>query len=437
MKQDASICVDYVARVEGQGSLDIKVSGGKVEYAKFGIFEPPRFFEAFLVGRRCDEVHELTSRICGICPVAHQLTALRAVENALGIEVSQQTRDLRRLFALSAHISSHVLSLYFLSAPDYFGHESIIPMARSNPDIFKRALVLKKVGNDLTELIGGRSVHPISAVVGGFTALPDRDGLRAIGARLIEAKGDALRDVELFNNLEIPPFERRCEHVALRSDSEYAVNEGKLVSTDGLNMAESEYRKHIGEKQIPHSTAKHTYVKNRSSIMVGPLPRVNLNFDKLSPDARKVAKEIGFQPPVFKPYMSIVARALEVVNAIDECIGIIDRLKPKQEDISFEMKAGEGAAITEAPRGALYHYYKFDREGKVEKADIVTPTAHYAYNVERDLHELVPNLLDQPLEEATLKCEMLVRAYDPCISCSAHFVKLKVEKSQPRSARKR
>lgn len=167
--------------------------------------------------------------------------------------------------------------------------------------------------------------------------------------------------------------------------------------------------------------------------MVGPLPRVNLNFDKLSPDARKAANQIGFQPPVFKPYMSIVARVLEVVNAIDESIAIIDRLKPKQEELSFEIKAGEGAAITEAPRGILYHYYKFDKEGKVEKADIVTPTAHYAYNVERDLYELVPNLLDQPLEEATLKCEMLIRAYDPCISCSTHLAKLKIENKPERS----
>jgi len=429
MRQHTSIFVDYVARVEGQGSLDIKVSGGKVEYAKFSVYEPPRFFEAFLVGRRCDEVHELTSRICGICPVAHQVTALRAVENALGIEVSQQTRDLRRLLALSAHISSHVLNLYFLAAPDYFGYESIIPMARHNSDIFRRALALKKVGNDLTELIGGRSVHPISAIVGGFTALPDRDSLKTIGARLVEAKEYALKDVELFNNLKIPSFERRCEHVALRSDSEYAVNEGRLASTDGLNVAERDYRKYIAERQVPHSIAKHSYVKNRSSIMVGPLPRVNLNFDKLSPDAQDAAKQIGFRPPVFKPYMSIVARALEVVNAIDESIRIIDRLDLEEEKPSFEIKAGEGAAITEAPRGILYHYYKFDREGKVEKADIVTPTAHYAYNIEKDMYELVPNLLDQPLEEATLKCEMLVRAYDPCISCSAHFVKLKVEKT--------
>ena len=429
MRQHTSIFVDYVARVEGQGSLDIKVSGGKVEYAKFSVYEPPRFFEAFLVGRRCDEVHELTSRICGICPVAHQITALRAVENALGIEVSQQTRDLRRLLALSAHISSHVLNLYFLAAPDYFGYESIIPMARHNSDIFRRALALKKVGNDLTELIGGRSVHPISAIVGGFTALPDRDSLKTIGARLVEAKEYALKDVELFNNLKIPSFERRCEHVALRSDSEYAVNEGRLASTDGLNVAERDYRKYIAERQVPHSIAKHSYVKNRSSIMVGPLPRVNLNFDKLSPDAQDAAKQIGFRPPVFKPYMSIVARALEVVNAIDESIRIIDRLDLEEEKPSFEIKAGGGAAITEAPRGILYHYYKFDREGKVEKADIVTPTAHYAYNIEKDMYELVPNLLDQPLEEATLKCEMLVRAYDPCISCSAHFVKLKVEKT--------
>jgi len=238
-----------------------------------------------------------------------------------------------------------------------------------------------------------------------------------------------LKDVELFNNLKIPSFERRCEHVALRSDSEYAVNEGRLASTDGLNVAERDYRKYIAERQVPHSIAKHSYVKNRSSIMVGPLPRVNLNFDRLSPDAQDAAKQIGFRPPVFKPYMSIVARALEVVNAIDESIRIIDRLDLEEEKPSFEIKAGGGAAITEAPRGILYHYYKFDREGKVEKADIVTPTAHYAYNIEKDMYELVPNLLDQPLEEATLKCEMLVRAYDPCISCSAHFVKLKVEKT--------
>jgi coenzyme F420-reducing hydrogenase alpha subunit len=320
-----------------------------------------------------------------------------------------------------------VLNLYFLAAPDYFGYESIVPMARENPEFVSRALRLKKIGNDLTELIGGRSVHPISAVVGGFTSIPSKESLHAIRKRLMEAKKEVLRDVELFAGLNLLTFERICEHVALRNEHEYAINEGRLVSTEGLDIGEEGYRKFMVEKQVSYSTAKHSYIKAKRPFMSGPLPRVNLNFDKLSYDTRKAANTIGFNPPVFKPFFSIIARTLEVLNAIDESIQIIDRLPLREEDLSFEIGAGTGAAITEAPRGILYHCYEFDKEGKVKKADIVTPTAHWARNVEEDLAMLVPSLLNQGREAATLKCEMLVRAYDPCISCATHRVRLEVK----------
>jgi len=418
---EKTVQVDYIARVEGQGALNIRITeDGKIEELKFRIYEPPRFFEAFLIGRKYDEVMELVSRICGICPVAHQITALRAVENAFGIEPSEQTIDLRKLIAISAHIQSNVLSMYFLSLPDLMGYESIIAMTKDHMKLVKRGLKLKKLGNNLTDLIGGRAVHPVTMVVNGFTALPSRNKMQGIRKRLVEAKQDAFDTVDLFSELEIPDFARKCEHVAVSDPKEYAINHGRLKSTEGLDIDEMEYRDYISEKQVSYSTAFHSYVKNRDSFMVGPLPRVNINFDQLSPDAKDAAKRSGVKFPNFNPFVSHLARAVELVHDIDECIKIIDRVPLREERREIKCRAGFGAAITEAPRGSLYHSYDLDNNGIVRGADIVPPTAHNAYNIEKDLNEFVQTILDLPLDEITLKCEMLIRAYDPCISCSTH-----------------
>lgn len=424
MSQEREIQVGYIARVEGQGSLEIKVASGNIEELRFGIFEPPKFFEAFLIGRHCSEAHELTSRICGICPVPHQITALRAVENAVGVRVSDQTRDLRKLMNYGSHIQSHILNLYFLAAPDYLGYESLFAMVKDHLGIIKRALKLKKLGNDLVELIGGRAIHPVSAVLNGFTCIPGKEGMGLMRKRLLDAKQDACDTVRFVSSLNIPEFVRKSEHVALSSSGEFAINEGLLVSTEGLRDEEENYRDHFKESQVDYSWSKHSEVVGRSSFLVGPLARVNLNFDRLSHDARKLAKEIGFGVPSFNPFMSHMARALEVVNAIDDCVEIIDRVPLREEDGSYEIRSGRGCAVTEAPRGVLYHSYEIGEDGVIRKADIVTPTAENARNIENDLRQLVPAIANLSDEEATLRCEMLVRAYDPCISCSVHYVNL-------------
>jgi coenzyme F420-reducing hydrogenase alpha subunit len=424
MSREREIKVGYLSRVEGQGSLEIKVSSGNIKELRLEIFEPPKFFEAFLVGRHCSEVHELTSRICGICPVPHQITALRAIENAMGIQISEQTRKLRRIMNYGCHIASHILSLYFLAAPDYLGCESVFAMVKDYFPIVKRALQLKKLGNDLVELIGGRTIHPVSAVVNGFTKIPEREDMRQMRQRLVDAKQDAADTTKFIASLNVPQFVRKCEHVALSNPEEFAVNEGLLASTEGIMVEEEKYREYVRELQVDYSWAKHSEIVGRGAFLVGPLARVNLNFDKLSHDSKKLAQEIGFEVPNFNPFMSHVARALEVVNAIDDCVKTIDEVPLKEEDRSYEIGAGTGYAITEAPRGLLYHSYEVGEDGAVKKADIVTPTAHNARNMENDLRELVPTIADLPDEEATLKCEMLIRAYDPCISCSVHYVNL-------------
>ena len=421
-QETKTIEVNYIARVEGRGALNISVTKeGKVQDLRFRIYEPPRFFEAFLVGRRYTEMMELTSRLCGICPVAHQITALRAVENAIGLEPSEQTIDLRKLLAISAHIQSNVLSMYFLSLPDLFGYESALAMAKDHLDVVKRGLKLKKLGNDISDIIGGRAVHPVTAVVGGFTAIPSKNKLQVIRKRLVEAKKDASDTIDLFSKVEIPQFVRKCEHIAISDSKSYAINIGRLRSTEGLNIHESEYRDYFSEKQVPYSTALHSQLKTRDSFMVGPLPRVNLNFGQLSSDAKEAMKRSGVKFPNFNPFVSHLARAIEVVHCIDESIEIIDRLTLKEEEKrEIACRAGFGAAITEAPRGSLYHSYLLDNNGIVRKADLVPPTAHNANNVEKDMHEFLLTMLDEPVEEIKRKCEMLVRAYDPCISCSTH-----------------
>jgi coenzyme F420-reducing hydrogenase alpha subunit len=422
VRDSRTVKVDYIARVEGQGALDITVDKDACD-VKLKIFEPPRFFEAFLEGRSYDEVHELTSRICGVCPVAHQITSLRAVENALALEVSQQTRDLRKILALSAIVNSHVSSLYMFSVPDYFGKGSVLALRERHPQLVKRALRLRKLANDIGDAIGGRAVHPVYAVVKGFTCVPSRETISGLKERLRDARKDSVESARLFGGLDYPNLAGGTEQLAISERGSYAINEGMIRSTGGLLAPQANYRDHIREEQIPYSYAKGSTLGAARTFLVGPLARFNINFDRLSDGARAIAGEMGFAPPRYNPFDSLMARALEVVHSIDESIELMDRLPLREENTVHSIEPAAvrvGSALTEAPRGTLYHSFRFDKDARVEYADIVTPTDHNVKNIEKDLRELVSRYRDLPSKELTLMCEMLVRAYDPCISCSVH-----------------
>jgi len=415
------IKVDYLARVEGEGGIVVKVVDGAVQDIRVNIWEPPRFFQGFLVGRRYEDVPDITARICGICPVAHLMASTQAIEDAFGIVPSPQTARLRTLLTLSQYIQSHTLHIYMLQLPDYLGYESAIAMASEYGPVVKRALRMKKVGNDFTALIGGREIHPVTSVVNGFTRVPTKAELLEMRSKLTSIKEDALATVKLVSSLKLPDFEPDTEHVALYDPDSYPVNGRRLRSTKGLDIDVSEYRSHIKERQVAHSNTLHSYIEGRGSFLVGPLARLNLNHERLSEDAQKALASTELKLPCFNPFAGIVARAVEIVHAIDESVRIIDSLDPMPEPPgAVAPKAGTGYGVSEAPRGTLYHSYRFDSEGAVSKADIVAPTSHNLSNMEKDLWAFVPSTLHMTQQEAELKCEMVIRNYDPCISCSCH-----------------
>jgi coenzyme F420-reducing hydrogenase alpha subunit len=310
-----------------------------------------------------------------------------------------------------------------LVLPDYLGYDSIISMLSKHRQIVERVLKMKTIINRITAAVGGQPLHPRTLIVGGFTKVPERETLVKLAQELKRIKEDALETVYFFSKLSLPEFNRRAIHIALRNNSEYPVNEGKLVSTEGLNIEETEYREHFREIQVPWANAKYSVVTDTIPFAVGALARLNLNFDLLSPDAKNIAKEVDYQIPNFNPFSISKAQAIEIVNGIDICLELLNKLRPKMEKISYKVRAGEGSAITEAPRGSLYHSYRINRDGKVERADIVTPTAHNAFNIEKDLRALLPRVSYMEEEKLTLICENLIRSYDPCFSCSVHIIK--------------
>ncbi len=421
--------VCYLARVEGQADIKVEVTSTGDVKAQFAVFEPIRFIEAFLEGREYYEAHEIASRICGICPIAHQMTALRAVENALNVEVTSQTIALRRLLALSGWIQSHTLSLYFLTLPDYLGFGSVMDVANEYMDSVKQALRLKKLGNDLSEIVGGRAVHPISAVFGGFSKAPRKEDLAEIRQRSQREKEDIWDTVDLFRSFDYPEIDRKTELVAISSDEEYAVNEGRLKSTNGLNLSERQYRVYVQEKEVPYSNAKKSFINDRD-FLSGPIARVSINYEQLTSDAKKAAKLLNLNLPCCNPFANIKARVVELVYALDEINRIVDVLKLDYSEQPMKAEKGnscEGFALTEAPRGLLYHSYKLDSSGLVKKADIVPPTAHNSASIEASLRGLAPKLLEKK-QDLKLGCEKLLRAYDPCISCSVHVSKVNASK---------
>ncbi len=423
------IRVDALARVEGEGALYVRVKGDRVEDVRLRIYEPPRFFEAFLRGRSFVEAPDITARICGICPVAYQMSAATAMEDACGVRVEGPLRLLRRLLYCGEWIESHALHVFLLHAPDFLGYESAIEMAHDHPEWVQKGLQLKKVGNELLTLLGGREIHPINPRVGGFYRAPTRQELLEMKERLEWAREAAYETVRWVAQFEFPDFEQDYEFVALRHPDEYAILDGRIVSNKGLDIAISEYDEHFEEEQVPHSNALHSRIKGRGAYFVGPLARFNLNFDKLSPLAQQAAREVGFLPECRNPFQSIVARAVEILYACDEALLLIEPYEePEEPFIAIESRAATGYGCTEAPRGILYHRYTLDADGTIRDAKIVPPTSQNQARIEQDLREFVARHLELPEEELQWKCEQAVRNYDPCISCATHFLCLEIER---------
>jgi len=429
------IKVDWLARVEGEGAIDVEVEDGQVTRVQFAIFEPPRLFEAFLVGRTPDEVLDFVPRICGICPVAYQMSAAHAIEYAFGITVEGQLRALRRLLYCGEWIESHTLHVLMLAAPDFLGYDSVIGLAQDYPQQAHEALELKRLGNDIVETMGGREIHPVSVRTGGFYRVPTPGELRPLGERLRSARAWAERLVQWVAKLDLPAFPRDIEFVSLRHPDEYPMNEGRVVSSRGLDISMHEYDRYFEEIQVPYSTALQSVIRGRGAYFVGPLARVNLSFDRLCPQAQAAAAATGISFPSSNPFHSIVARALEVLHCVVEAEQIIASYQqPAEPYVRFSPRAAAGEAITEAPRGMLYHRYQFDEHGYVQSARIVPPTAQNQRQIEDDLRHYVPRVINLPLEQATRRAEAAVRNYDPCISCSTHLLRLSnkaVQKLQP------
>ena len=426
-----SIRVKALARVEGEGALRLSMRGRKVENLELEIYEPPRFFEAFLRGRDYQEVPDITARICGICPVAYQMGSCHALESAMGVfdHVDPAIRALRNVLYCGEWIESHVLHMFLLHLPDFLGFESAISMAADHGDLVKRSLRIKKVGNDLLAMLGGRAVHPVGVCVGGFYRAPDVESVAKL-ARELRVCLDEMCDITTFlaENIKYPDLERDYEFVSLCSEDEYPMNLGRIRSNKGLNVDQEEFGRAIEERQVPHSTSMHSVVKGRGPYLVGPLARLNLNSKKLLPRAAellpKVCKAIGKKLPWRNNYHSLLARGLEVVHALELAADLLDDYTPPvRVRVPIVRRAGVGGHGTEAPRGLCWHEYRTDGEGTIVSARIIPPTTQNYATIEADLRVLAPQVADLSDEDAALRCEHLIRNYDPCISCSVHFLK--------------
>jgi len=419
-----TIKVDYLARVEGEGAFKIVVRDGAIQSAELRIFEPPRFFEALLRGRDCAEAPDITARICGICPIAYQMSSVHAIEAALGVTVDGPLRALRRLIYCGEWIESHTLHIYMLHAPDFLGYDGAVDMARDHADVVRRGLELKKVGNEILTRLGGREIHPINVRVGGFYRTPRRRELEPLAERLKWARDAALETVRWVAEFDFPDRERDYTCVALRHPAEYPFNEGRIVSTGGLDIGAAQYDEHFEESHVERSTALHSRLRDGGSYLVGPIARYNLNFDRLSPLAQQAAHEAGLGRTTANPYQSIVVRAVEVLQACEDGLQIIDAYQqPDRPSVEIEPCAGVGAAATEAPRGLLYHRYRLSADGSIAEANIVPPTSQNQASIEEDLVEYVGGFLDSSDEVVQHRCEQTIRNYDPCISCATHFLR--------------
>jgi coenzyme F420-reducing hydrogenase alpha subunit len=427
---ERNLVTEYLARVEGEGAMEVRLRDGRVEDVKLRIYEPPRFFEAFLRGRSYTEVPDITARICGICPVAYQTSSMAAMEDACGVTVPAAIRDLRRLLYCGEWIESHALHVFMLHAPDFLGYASGFEMARDHRELVESALRLKKAGNTLMTVVGGREIHPINVRVGGFYRAPTRAELSPVVEQLKEAREFAIEAVAWTASLPCPDFEEDFEFVALRHPDVYAIEAGRLVSSSGLDIAPGEYEEHFAEEHVPHSTALHSRMRDTgSAYLCGPLARWALNRDKLSPLALEAAAEAGLEVDCRNPFRSIVVRAVEILYAVDESLRLLDSYEPfEPAAIEVPPRAATGCGWSEAPRGLLWHRYRIEDDGTIADAKIVPPTSQNQARIEQSMYGFVQGHAQLPDDELHLRCEQAVRAYDPCISCSTHFLKLDVDR---------
>jgi len=421
------IDVHHVTRVEGHGNIYVEVADGVMKDCRLDIVETPRFFEAMLRGRPYQEASHITSRICGICATGHATASLRASEKALGVELSEQTQLLRKLTFHGEILDSHVLHVYMLVAPDFLGVGSVIPLATSHPEVVLRALRMKKLAGDICMVVAGRHTHPIAMTVGGFTHFPSAAELKDLRQRLVDCRLDVDATVELAAQLPWPKFERDTEYISLHKPDEYAFIDGEIVSSDGGSLPAELYKEVTNEFLVTHSSAKHTR-HQRDAYMVGALARFNNNFEQLHPRAKEAAAKLGMKPKVTNPFLNTGAQVVEIVHCVEDAIRVIDELLAlgvkEEAPAPVNLQDCEGVGVCEVPRGMLIHHYAIQADGNLSGANCIIPTNQNLANLEADMKALVPTILDKPVEAMQLDLEMLVRAYDPCISCSVHVLKV-------------
>ena len=426
---ERSFHVEGITRVEGEGTLHLTVHDGQVTDARLKIFEAPRYFEQLVVGRAPDEVIDITARICGICPVAYQISAAGAFESIFEVQIDPQVRALRRLLYAGEYIESHALHVYLLHAPDFLGYASAIDLAKDHRAVVEQGLALKKVGNALMALLGGRSVHPVSLRVGGFYHVPRRAELEALRPALANALTQAQATLDLVAQFQAPPFERPVRFVSLKHPAEYPLFDGRIVSNDGIDVGIGEWRAAFREEQHEGTNALHARTLSGETYQLGPSARVTNAADQLHPIAREALARIGLREEIARnPFWSIAARALEILHYCAEALEIIDAyLPPAAPFAPWTPRAGAAGWGSEAPRGILWHHYETDEQGLVRSAQIVPPTSQNQGQIEADLRAFAPAVLSLEHGEATRRLEQLVRSYDPCISCATHFLDLTVE----------
>ena len=427
---ERTIKVDMLARVEGEGAFKVVVEDGRVTATEFRIFEPPRFFEALLRGRDYSEAPDITARICGICPVAYQMSSVQAMEMALGVTIPQPIRDLRRLLYCGEWIESHVLHAAMLHAPDFLGYASAIEMANDgHADAVKLALELKKAGNAIVAFLGGREIHPINVRVGGFWKVPRRADFAPLREQLLRARDLAETFVDWTAGFAFPDKQRDYTFVALKGPEDYPMNAGRILSNRGLDIAVAEYNMHFREEHVARSNALHSYLVDGSQYLCGPLARYSLCYDQLSERARAAAARAGLGRECRNPFRSITVRAVETLFAVEEALRLIDAyVEPAAPSVKIEPRAGIGMGASEAPRGLLFHRYRLEEDGSIAEAQIVPPTSQNQASIEADLAGFIGDILDRPEEEIRHLCEQTIRNYDPCISCATHFLDLTIER---------
>lgn len=422
---DVKINIHDITRLEGHGDIILDAKSGEIKDLKLAITEAPRFFEAFLLGRKWYDAVHITCRICGICSIGHSSASLQAMENAMGVQITDRTLLLRKLAFAGETLQSHYLHAFYLVAPDLLGVPSVLPLVQSHPDVVLMALRLKRLGNDICCTVAGRHIHACAMKVKAFSKSPKAEDLVALRQRLVDSVPDLHTTVALLQTLQLPQFERDMEFVALHHPDEYALYRGDVIrSTKCGDTALPDYKNQVREFVVPHSHAKHVQ-SAAGPYMVGSLARFNINYDQLRPESKQVAEALGLQPVCSNPFMNTIAQVVECVECTLDAIEFIDRLLDmglQEEDMSVEVKAGRGVGAADVPRGTLFHEYAVDDEGTIVDCNLIIPTGQNLNNIEHDMRALVPQIIDRPQEQIALQLEMLVRAYDPCISCATHLL---------------